>query len=221
MHAELEEFALTRTNLKIVFVLVNLALWGLIIYAGVSIGMDIWSGGKTDPELAPAGDSQPTAVRTPIEGRKPVQTYNRIVAQDIFGTTRKTVQPKAVQPVQPIELKETPLNLKLKGTVVGDNVASYAMIFDGRTRKEEIYRVQEYVQGAKIVEIRKDSVILQGSKGKELLSLSSTDSTPDAPQIPAKVPPRPLRRRVPPKIEKNEAETEAEAETGAEPSQTD
>lgn len=102
---------------------------------------------------------------------KQLATYQEILRRDIFDTTPSDTAPVSVSvPEEEIEISQ--LNLKLLGTVVGDHY-SYAVIADGRTRKEGIYTVDDPLQNAMISDIRHDRVILQVGEKKEALVLFS------------------------------------------------
>lgn len=104
-----------------------------------------------------------------------LQQFEKIARTDIFRTDQPN-EPVKPRPQQTV-LQETQLSLELRGTVVGQDSPSYAMIRDGRSRQEEMYRVDEYVQGVRIEGIRRDGVILQGAEGREFLRLCEPRAT--------------------------------------------
>jgi hypothetical protein len=187
---------LAKANLNTILSLCNLVFWGLAIWAAASVGLSLWSGGRDLPGSASLGPSPPAAAGPADGGGTSAKTFNRVVAGDIFRTVKPAALPGAPDEV---DFKETRLNLTLRGTVIGENVSSYAMIFDGQTRKEEIYRTFEYVQGTRIEEIRKDGVVLQGKNGRELLSLALPEAPPERPDRVLK-PSRATTRRAVPQV---------------------
>jgi glutathione reductase (NADPH) len=136
--------------------------------------------------------TEPVGDPSRLLNRKPLQSFSAVFAGDIFRTN-KPVEPARPRVPEPV-LQETRLNLRLKGTVVGEDTPSYAMIYDSRTRKEEMYRVDEYVQGVRIERIRPDGVILQGEEGRELLRLAEPDPKGRPPR---QGPKQPSRKRRP------------------------
>lgn len=66
-------------------------------------------------------------------------------------------------------LPETPLNLKLKGTIIVEGLESLCIIEDAKTKKEEVYKKGDLVGENEIVKIERDHVVLKTSSG--LISL--------------------------------------------------
>lgn len=188
-------------NHKTLLFIGNLALWGLVLYIGTTIGLGLWQDSRAVPEALVDEDTGAVPAQPVKSGKVPDRAIERLVKEDIFRT--EEIPKPGPLPRESVELKETPLNLQLRGTAVGDNTSSYAMIFDGRTRKEEVYRVDEYVQGARIVEIKKDGVVLQGKDGKEILNLSAPESRQQV-----KKPPIPIRKPLKNRILRKRAEHE-------------
>lgn len=153
------------------FWILNLALIGMTIF----IGMDIVSAvlesrsGATSPVSMEA-----IARETPVPEVRPYDYYSIIVERNLF-------YPAGEAGVGEIEsllevLPQTPLRLKLKGTVVGEGLASFCIIQDLTARTEEIYRIGDTIKpphpdeiGAKIVEIQRGKVILSRYGIKETL----------------------------------------------------
>ncbi len=94
--------------------------------------------------------------------------YQPIIDSDIFDT--KKIVPKV--PVKQKEIQVTKLNLELRGTIVGVNEESFAIIWDKKTRMQDLYFLNDFVQGAHIIEIMPDRVILSLEGRKEALIMS-------------------------------------------------
>ena len=82
------------------------------------------------------------------------------------------------RPVPPISPTETPvtempdLKLRLIGTVVGGAQSSFAIIEDLTSREQHLYRLDDLVtQGARLVKIERNEVVLQRGSIKETLSV--------------------------------------------------
>lgn len=108
--------------------------------------------------------------------------YEVIIRRDIFKT--KKILQKAITE-QEKTIKITDLNLKLMGTVVGKDRDCFAIILDGSTKKLDLYHLNDFIQGTRIVGILSDRVILNLEGRKEYLMF--TDE------------PRPSVRKPPPK----------------------
>lgn len=153
------------------FWILNLALIGVAIFIGVDIVSAILesSSGATSPVSMEA-----MARETPVPEVRPYDYYSIIVERNLF-------YPAGEAGIGEIEsllevLPQTPLRLKLKGTVVGKGLTSFCIIQDLTARTEEIYRIGDIIEpphpdeiGAKIVEIQRGRVILSRYGIKETL----------------------------------------------------
>jgi hypothetical protein len=97
--------------------------------------------------------------------------YQALIQDDVFHTTKQMTQADSAQAPEEKPVQVTTLNLKLKGVVLRDGSRSFAAIMDGATRKEDIYYLNDTVQGARIVKILRDQVILQVNNTQEALLL--------------------------------------------------
>ncbi len=152
----------------------NLVLFALVVYASARVALTEWRGEDNSPPTSREVRAEPAEKAKHLLDQRPLQSFQGVTAGNIFRTAGNggTGKSEAPQPV----IQETRLNLQLKGTVVGqESTPSCAMILDGRTRKEELYRVDEYIQGSRIESIRRDGVVLQGAKGREFLPLAEPD----------------------------------------------
>jgi len=162
-------------NLKRFLLLGNIILAGLVIWVGVSI-VTTWasSGRAGDPALSvPSKMSMPKDL-TSSKGKR-LEDYALIASKDVFHTSKLTA--KAGEKDQAEEIKVTDLKLELKGTVVGDGKESYAFILDGGSRKEEVYYVNDFVMGARIVRIMKGRVVLNVNGSEEALLMTDESRT--------------------------------------------
>jgi type II secretory pathway component PulC len=137
--------------------------------------------------------SIPERLATP----KPASHFHQIVARDIFNTRREaeTARPPAARNLEP-----TKLDLRLKGTVLGEGGPSYAVIQDGKTREQHVYRVGDVISGARVAGITWDDVILDVERKQEALRLEEKRATHDAPspRKPSRKPAPRLREAPPP-----------------------
>jgi type II secretion system protein C len=134
---------------------------------------------STVSEAGPSdGPTQDTAIR-------PVEDYAVIAQRNIFNAT----PPAAKGPVEPMKIVQpppvqTPLNLKLTGTVTGGNGANYAFIENTATRgDQQLYQVGDTIQNRVIVDIQGNCVILeQNGKNEQLCFPNRQGSVGSAPE---------------------------------------
>jgi type II secretory pathway component PulC len=168
-------------NLKKLLLVINLCLAGLVLWMGTSIFLT-WRSAeeeKARPHAGPAESGKTVKTATPRP--KKMKDYRIIIDRDIFHTAKQAGGRKE----EKIE-KVTKLDLTLKGTVIGGRRHSFAIIEDGTTMKEELYALNDFVQGARIVEILPDQVILNLKGSKETLIMTKETSPASAKRPPPK-----------------------------------
>ncbi len=97
--------------------------------------------------------------------------YNTIISKNLFDTQNKIDKPNSETSIDLSLLKETKLNLKLWGTVLGSSVKSYAVIEDKKTREQNLYHTGDTIQKAKIKHILREQVIITFNGKDEILSM--------------------------------------------------
>jgi len=135
----------------------------------------------------PAGSVSSEAPSTPYTPEKPARLAGtRISARDseiilqrnIFGSASSDATDAAVQkPPAQEPVAKTKLQLRLLGTVAGDADVACAVIEDTNTRIQDLYKLGDIVQEARIERIERNRVILARGNYKEVLELSLTDVT--------------------------------------------
>jgi general secretion pathway protein C len=110
----------------------------------------------------------------------PFSQYQAIVQRNIFQIHANNVV--AAQKMIVENIKPTERNLKLWGTVVGDDSASaYAIIEEpgnnSRRREQLLYRNGDTVQGAEIAKILREKVILSANGKTEILRIVEPQSS--------------------------------------------
>lgn len=105
-----------------------------------------------------------------------------ILERDIFGLTNADTAKEAsgkgkssVPPSQPIGQQQ--LQLRLLGTVAGDEEIACAVIEDLRDKIQDLYRVGDIVQGASIEQIEQNRVVLLNQGRSEVLNISLARGT--------------------------------------------
>ncbi len=145
-------------------VLVHLLLLGLAAYWGASTVTTAIAARLTPSPKVQLTDPPPPMAQEAI---KPASHYAAIHTLDIFNSTKPE---EAKPPPAPVK---TQLKLKLWGVALhhGDR-ASYAIIEDQNTHKQDLYRIGDSVAGAAtLVSIEWDKVTLERDGQKEFLDL--------------------------------------------------
>lgn len=118
---------------------------------------------KTDPEVA---------IKSPESADN-----NLILQRNIFATV--TTEPKKETP-KPAEPEPMPtLNLKLLATIAGDQNFARAVIQNTKTKKQNLYKTGDVIEGAKIQLIERNTITIAFAGNEQILNIS-TGETPAA-----------------------------------------
>lgn len=138
----------------------------LNVILAVSLLGIIWSSAnfyqKSKEAVNPSGKEN---IRIKTQSR-PLSYYSIIERKNFFSLS------PLFKPVATLPPVKKELNLKLKGTVVGKEAFSFAVIEDTKSRKQDLYRVGDSIRNLKITKITENEVILQGAEGPLSLTLS-------------------------------------------------
>ncbi|MDY6855343.1 MAG: type II secretion system protein GspC [Thermodesulfobacteriota bacterium] len=103
--------------------------------------------------------------------RHPLGYYSIITSKNIFNPKSKMSDSGNTN--KPIPMQEekqiTELNIQLRGIITGDPKDSFAIIEDMDKRKQDIYRLNDDINGATVIEILKDKVVLLRNGQREAL----------------------------------------------------
>ncbi len=149
---------------------------------------------------------QPPELKQPKPARLKNLTAN-IIRRNLFNVQVDNSAPDkrtAPKPVDTQPLEKTNLKLTLWGTVTGKNKEDgWAVIEDLNNKKQDLYRVNDNIQGGTIRTILRSRVILTVN-GKDQILEASTDSFANKPGL--RRPSRSKKRKPsePPKIKKPE-----------------
>lgn len=105
---------------------------------------------------------------------RPLQEYNLIWERNLFNTRKEesSFQEKSVS-LEDIPVARKELGLNLMGTVIGINKKmNYAIIFNKKTRSQEIYREGDQAGEATIKEILRNNIIVTTPRGDERLTIN-------------------------------------------------
>lgn len=120
--------------------------------------------------------------------------YLSIVEGNIFNSKLRGKQPVAEKSTQqPVAVApKVPLNMTLVGTMVGSRGVSYAILEDIKTKEQNLFHVgDQVVEGAKIVQISRNKVIVRRGEEREVLevSLDPAEVKPQAGPVPVAITP--------------------------------
>jgi general secretion pathway protein C len=103
--------------------------------------------------------------------KHPLGYYSIITSKNIFNPQSKIRDSglKKNSTTMQKEKNPTELNIQLKGIITGDPKDSFAIIEDMDKRKQDIYRLNDDIKGATLIEILKDKVILLRDGQRETL----------------------------------------------------
>ena len=67
--------------------------------------------------------------------------------------------------------RKTSLNLRLWGTITGNNINAYAIIEDTTTREQKLYKASDKIQNATVIMILREKVVMRVDNHLELLEI--------------------------------------------------
>lgn len=172
-------------NLRLTIRIANLALLVLLGYviAGIVLRK------PAPPQSIPGSAAQrPTAKRDipPITQ----EDCSLIVGRNVFGFGKAAGSPAEPDQGRLKSLARTKLQLRLLGTVAGDAAVARAVIEDLTSKVQDLYRIGDVVQGARINRIERNRVILLREGRPEVLELclaasaSPKDTSREAKRVP-------------------------------------
>ncbi len=166
--------------MKILLTLINLILLTLILYFGVSA---FYTGLKSHLFQIPVfdgntGNMPPASSMALKDMSPPVNNYQAISKRNLFKVQPKETSEESPD-AQPLmdeldHLSKTDLSLKLWGTVSGSGPDTFAVIEDLKTKKQELFRPGDRVQGALIKGIYREKVVLNHNGIDQVLEMDMT-----------------------------------------------
>jgi general secretion pathway protein C len=152
----------------------------VLIAVGVYIGADLfWAIMASRLEVKSRVPSVSPSMVAHTPEKRAFQQYAVIQERNLFGARGRAAAPPP-RPAPPAAPQPKPApNLKLVGTVVGTNEHTYAVIEDVGAKRQELYRLGDLIQEAKVVEIARNRVVLDNrGRRQELLSFEKADPQP-------------------------------------------
>jgi ankyrin repeat protein len=86
----------------------------------------------------------------------------------------------AGEPINDTASSKTSLNLRLWGTITGNNISAFAIIEDTTTGEHKLYKAGDAIQNATVVMILRQKVVLRIDDRLELLAIESSRPGADA-----------------------------------------
>jgi general secretion pathway protein C len=155
--------------------LTNILIIGLILWQAGELVLS-WTTRKATPqEVRIPPSTLPNHDRI-SQAVSSFSDFGPLIGQNIFKSHGAGSEPPRVpEPAKEIEV--TKLDLKLKGTVIGENQLSYAVIQQGKGGREGLFYLRDRLEGAQILQILSDRIIL-GIHGKEEALIMTAESEP-------------------------------------------
>ena len=159
---------------------INVLLITASVYFAVSAFYTIstaWLG----PDEMPQSHSDKMAFKQKAD-QLPLSRYRAITRRNLFNTSPDMEAP--AQALNVDDLKKTDLNLKLWGTVTGQDRRAYAVIEDTKTRQQNLYRIGDSIQNATVKLILRQKVVLSVNDSDEVLGMEEIGATKKGKQSP-------------------------------------
>ncbi|HXC61109.1 MAG TPA: type II secretion system protein N, partial [Nitrospiria bacterium] len=152
----------SRFFAPLLIILITLAAWFLADLINLVLGGQFTV--PTSKALASTG----IATTQTEPGRRDLASV--ILERNIFNS--RPSQSASIETAVTAVTEMTDLKLRLIGTVVGGVQSSFAIIEDQSKKEQQLYRLDDLVaQGAKLVKIERNEVVLQRGSIKETISL--------------------------------------------------
>ena len=149
------------------YIAFNLFVIAAVISIGVDIGYNILRVRLSDFEAGSV-----STVRSPRRdaGQGPaVRSYQAIVDRNLFGATGRPDQETGLERIG--ELEPTTLQVRLLGTIAGDEQNARAIIEDQQKREQNLYRVGDAIQNAVVNRILRGKVVLRVDGRDQILTM--------------------------------------------------
>ncbi|MDH4321112.1 MAG: PDZ domain-containing protein [Desulfobulbaceae bacterium] len=160
----------------------------VIVFAGVDVFYKVLRLRWAETVVVPAaggGAARPMQPQRRQTGANPAGDQV-ILARNLFGSVEAA--PEGTTELADVgELQETTLDLILLGTIDSDGSAKCAIIVDGKTRDQDIYREGDSVQQALVKKILRGRVVLNLRGRDEVLSMDDDNAPPPVEPAAAKI----------------------------------
>lgn len=109
--------------------------------------------------------------------RPAVRSYAAIVDRNLFGATGRPDQESGLEQIG--DLEPTTLQVRLLGTIAGDEQSARAIIEDQQKREQNLYRVGDAIQNAVVNRILRGKVVLRVDGRDQILTMDEKEKTAD------------------------------------------
>ncbi|UCG64249.1 MAG: PDZ domain-containing protein [Deltaproteobacteria bacterium] len=162
--------------------LFNLVALGIISYVGVNLLY------LTTTAYLRGADTQKRIIYLAPDvkqrGELSRDFYQPIIDRNIFVTGEAMPEETSVEELE--ELEQTSLKIDLLGTAVGDEQDGFAVIEEGRKKKQGLYKVGDSVQGATVKRILRGKVVLRVNGKDEILTMKEEPASSGEPEYPSR-----------------------------------
>ncbi len=155
-------------------ILINVLLLTGAAYLGVSSFYQVV--GARFEVIGPAIEDSEKKTAPTRESVNPLSEYKAIEERNLFRLAGKQEETGPVK-VDIAALQETRLQLKLWGTVTGNDQNAYAVIEDIKQRVQQLYHVEDAILNAIVKEIHREKVILEVDGAFEVLQMEEIRGT--------------------------------------------
>jgi general secretion pathway protein C len=165
--------------------IINIVLLTVAVYLAVNFFYKV-VGGKLEAAF-PANYTRTAQVRPRgADAGRPLRDYDVIAQRNIFKAKEKKGEQSLALDLE--KLKKTDLDLRLLGTIAGLGKDSYAVIEQTKTRSQDLYKVGDTIDQARIKLILRKKIVLTIDGRDEVLEIpeerlnamtDSGDSPPD------------------------------------------
>ncbi|HLA28262.1 MAG TPA: type II secretion system protein N [Syntrophales bacterium] len=116
--------------------------------------------------------------------KQPADYYAVIPQRNLFGSTDKAVAEKKQEAAKLEVALDLSTLLVVKGTVAGTGKDGFAVIEEKAKNKQSLYKVGNFVAGAKLIKITRNAVTFQIDNQEKVLRMMETQEVPLLPSRP-------------------------------------
>ena len=153
--------------MKPYYTIINILLITAAVYFSVKAFYKLGSVQLDQAHLSQADFKESSSSK--IESLRPLADYDSIIERNLFDTKSGAKRPPEQVVVE--NLQPTSLNLKLLGTVTGDNDKAFAVIRNSQQKQQQRYRIGDTIQNATLKMILREKVILRVNGKDEILEI--------------------------------------------------
>ncbi len=158
--------------MKPYYTIVNILLITVAVYFSVNAFYKLGTAQLENAHLTGTAYKEPSS--TEAESLRPLTAYDPIIERNLFNT--KSGTPRQPESVVFENLQPTSLNLKLLGTVTGDQDKAFAVIQNSQGRQQQLYRTGDTIQNATLKMILREKVVLHVNGKDEILEIEKVQT---------------------------------------------